>query len=158
MVAQPPMVKPDPGAELARAAQRQVEDFLARLPAPERLGLPELLRALAAHPERVAEIQQRYYREQLALWSRITLAHEPPAEAPPADRRFTAAEWSRLPYFRLLKESYLLHARWLQDLVEAARLLGESIDYGRQAQLAVERLRLEAASATKPASVKAGGK
>jgi len=116
------MVKPDPAAELARAAQRQVEDFLTRLPPPERLGLPELLRALVAHPERVAEIQQRYYREQLALWSRITLAHEPPAEAPPADRRFAAAEWSRLPYFRLLKESYLLHARWLQELVEAAQL------------------------------------
>jgi nitrite reductase (cytochrome c-552) len=39
---------------------------------------------------------------------------------------------------------------------EAARLLGESIDYGRQAQLAVEKLRLEAA--VKPTAVKNGGK
>ena len=114
--------RPDPAGELARAAQRQLEDFLARLPAPERLGLPELLHALAAHPERVTEIQQRYYREQLALWSRIMQADQPPAEAPPADRRFAAAEWDRLPYFRLLKESYLLHARWLQELVDAAQL------------------------------------
>jgi nitrite reductase (cytochrome c-552) len=40
---------------------------------------------------------------------------------------------------------------------EASRILGEAIDYGRQAQLSVERLRLEAAAA-KPASGKGTGK
>ena len=39
---------------------------------------------------------------------------------------------------------------------ETARLLGESIDYGRQAQLAVEKLRLEAAA--KPAAGKGAAK
>jgi nitrite reductase (cytochrome c-552) len=39
---------------------------------------------------------------------------------------------------------------------EAARLLGESIDYGRQAQLSLERLRLEAAA--KPTAPKSGPK
>jgi nitrite reductase (cytochrome c-552) len=39
---------------------------------------------------------------------------------------------------------------------EASRILGEAIDYGRQAQLSVERLRLEAAAA-KPASGKGTG-
>ena len=38
---------------------------------------------------------------------------------------------------------------------EAARILGESIDYGRQAQLSVEKLRLEAAA--KPAAGKGDG-
>ncbi|NWG72850.1 MAG: class I poly(R)-hydroxyalkanoic acid synthase, partial [Parvularculaceae bacterium] len=99
-----------------------MEDFLAGLPDPERLGLPQFLQALAAHPERVSEIQQRYYREQLALWSRIMQAGVGTGQAPPADRRFAAVEWQRLPYFRLLQESYLLHARWLQELVEAAQL------------------------------------
>jgi nitrite reductase (cytochrome c-552) len=40
---------------------------------------------------------------------------------------------------------------------EAARLLGESIDYGRQAQISVERLRLEA-TAVKPAAGKGAAK
>src|SRR5215813_12366804 len=40
---------------------------------------------------------------------------------------------------------------------EAARLLGESIDYGRQAQISVERLRLEA-TAAKPAAEKGATK
>ena len=39
---------------------------------------------------------------------------------------------------------------------ETARLLGESIDYGRQAQISVEKLRLEAAA--KPASGKGAAK
>jgi nitrite reductase (cytochrome c-552) len=39
---------------------------------------------------------------------------------------------------------------------EAARLLGESIDYGRQAQISVERLRLEAVA--KPAAGKGAAK
>jgi|KBSMisStaDraftv2_1062788.scaffolds.fasta_scaffold22713_3 nitrite reductase (cytochrome c-552) len=41
---------------------------------------------------------------------------------------------------------------------EAARILGEAIDYGRQAQLSVERLRLEAATAAKPAPGKGAAK
>jgi nitrite reductase (cytochrome c-552) len=66
-----------------------------------------------------------------------------------------------------LEQARALHrkAQWRLDFVaagnsmgfhapeEAARLLGESIDYGRQAQLSIERLRLEAA-AVKPASGK----
>jgi nitrite reductase (cytochrome c-552) len=58
-----------------------------------------------------------------------------------------------------LEPARALHrkAQWRLDFVaaensmgfhapqEAARLLGEAIDYGRQAQISVERLRLEAA-------------
>ncbi len=39
-----------------------------------------------------------------------------------ADSRFAAPEWDRLPFFRLLRDSYLLNARWLQELVDAAQL------------------------------------
>jgi nitrite reductase (cytochrome c-552) len=65
-----------------------------------------------------------------------------------------------------LEQARALHrkAQWRLDFVaaensmgfhapqEAARLLGESIDYGRQAQISLERLRLEAAA--KPAAGK----
>ena len=58
-------------------------------------------------------------------------------------------------------------AQWRQDFVaaensmgfhapqEAARLLGESVDYGRQAQISVEKLRL---GEVKPAAAKSGPK
>jgi polyhydroxyalkanoate synthase len=82
------------------------------------------LRALAAHPERVAEIHGRYYREYLALWARSV---EPAAgtsggASAAADVRFSAPEWRELPFFRLLRDTYLLNARWLQELVGAAQL------------------------------------
>jgi len=98
-----------------------LRDFLGEIPSPARLGWDAFVRSLAARPERLAEIQQRYYRDQLALWTQALS----PGGLPPAqedDRRFAAAAWSTLPYFQLLKQSYLLHARWLNELVEAADL------------------------------------
>jgi nitrite reductase (cytochrome c-552) len=67
-----------------------------------------------------------------------------------------------------LEKARALHrkAQWRLDFVaaensmgchapqEAARLRGESIDYGRQAQLTLEQLRLEATA--KPAAAKSG--
>lgn len=132
------MDKPDAAAELVRAAQRQAGQLLAQLPSPERLGLTDLLRSLAAHPERLAQIQQRYYGEYLALWARSAAPQAPDGGAPPAeqrfvspgdrrlaapaDRRFAAPEWDELPFFRLLRDSYLLNVRWLHELVDAAQL------------------------------------
>lgn len=84
--------------------------------------MTEWLRALATQPERVGEIQQRYYREHLALWSRALEGQSPGAVAPDADRRFASTEWTALPFFRLVKESYLLNARWLQELAQLAQL------------------------------------
>jgi polyhydroxyalkanoate synthase len=119
-----PADRADAAAELVRAARRQAEQLIAQLPSPARLGLTDLLRALAAHPERVAEIHNRYYREYLALWARSI---EPAAgtsggAGAAADVRFSAPEWRELPFFRLLRDTYLLNARWLQELVGAAQL------------------------------------
>jgi polyhydroxyalkanoate synthase len=38
------------------------------------------------------------------------------------DRRFQAAEWKEIPYFDFLRQSYLLNARWLTELADAAKL------------------------------------
>ncbi len=107
---------------LERRLAQLLHDFLADLPAPERLGWDTFLRSLAAQPERVAEIQQHYYREQLALWTEaLGIAAEPTGKEA-HDARFAAAAWSTLPYFRLLKRSYLLHARWVNALLEVVDL------------------------------------
>jgi len=114
--------KADSAAELVRAAQRQAAQLLAELPSPERLGVAELVRALAAHPERVAEIQRRYVAEYLSLWAHSGEARGHADSAGRADRRFAAPEWEQLPFFRLLRDAYLLHVRWLRELLDAAQL------------------------------------
>jgi polyhydroxyalkanoate synthase len=90
----------------------------------------ELMRALAASlvrdPDRWKEIHGRYYEQQLALWSRFathTQGAEPPTiVAPdPGDRRFRAPEWQQ-PYFSFLAQSYLVTARFLNELAQSAEL------------------------------------
>ena len=64
--------------------------------------------------------QERYVREQLALWQRLmaTPPNSPASSAQAhADRRFRGAGWRR-PYFAYLAESHLLHERWLAEIVD----------------------------------------
>jgi len=73
------------------------------------------------------DIQNRYYREQLELWSayigkRADAPSRPASEPDPADRRFRAPEWRETPYFDYLAQSYLATGRWLREVVEATRL------------------------------------
>ena len=113
---------------LENAALRLVQDYITHLPDPDRLGLTELFRALAVQPERVAQIQERYYQHHFALWSTLL---DPAVGSTPSgqvgveessDHRFDADEWTSLPFFRALKQSYLLNAKWLSDLLDAAAL------------------------------------
>ena len=97
-------------------------------------GMPpsatELIQSFAAglvnDSQRWLDVQNRYYRRQLELWSSFAAraADEPPptiVEPEPGDRRFRAPEWQQ-PYFSFLAQSYLLNARCLSDLVETAQL------------------------------------
>jgi len=111
-------------AALQQAAAGTVADFVARLPQPQQLDMQALFAALAARPERVQQIQQRFYRDRLALFAQI-LDASPGAtvvEAGDEDPRFHAPEWRTLPFFRLLEAGYRLNARWLQELLDAAEL------------------------------------
>jgi polyhydroxyalkanoate synthase len=92
---------------------------------------PEMMQSLAAglaqNSQRWLEIQKRYYEKQLALWSSFATTPSPDAtpakvvEPEPGDRRFRGAEWQQ-PYFSFVAQSYLLSARWLSELVDAAEL------------------------------------
>jgi polyhydroxyalkanoate synthase len=109
---------------LQQAAAGTVADFVARLPPPQRLDMQALFAALAARPERLREIQQRFYRDRAALFAQILDASPAPAVAGARDEdpRFEAAEWRTLPFFRLLEASYRLNARWLREMLDAAGL------------------------------------
>jgi polyhydroxyalkanoate synthase len=68
-------------------------------------------------------IQADYYEKQMRLWSALLSGRsENVAEAHGADRRFSSKEWRDNAYYDYLRQSYLLVARYLEQLVEAAQL------------------------------------
>ena len=76
----------------------------------------------AAEQQRWLELGNRYYREQLELWQ--AYAGVQPGTGKPAlppDRRFTAPEWQE-PYFSYLAHSYLVSAKWLEEITREAPL------------------------------------
>lgn len=91
---------------------------------PDMTEMMQLLTAgMAADSERWMELSNRYYREHLELWNACanTTADTAESATPLTDRRFRAPEWNE-PYFSYLARSYLLSARWLEELTAAARL------------------------------------
>ena len=73
---------------------------------------------------RLAALQASYAEQQARLW--MALAAGPgsaPVVAPqPGDRRFAAKAWHENPFFDYLRQSYLLSARYFEELVEGAQL------------------------------------
>jgi polyhydroxyalkanoate synthase len=116
---------------LAAFNQRLLEQVVKPLSRDgEPLSSSEFVRALAAgiaiDPQKWLDVQSRYYQKQLELWSAFaSRSADDPApkvvEPEAGDRRFRAPEWQQ-PYFNFLAQSYLLNARALIDLVEAAQL------------------------------------
>ena len=73
------------------------------------------------------EAQARYWKEQSTLWTGIMAsaagrAREAVATPDRGDRRFSATEWRDNPFYSLLKQTYLLNARLLDDAVEATHM------------------------------------
>ena len=81
-----------------------------------------------ANSRPLAELQLSYFQQQLALWVGMMAsvsgqaATEPIVAPNRGDRRFNAAEWRDHPGYSLLKQSYLLNARLIGDMVEATEL------------------------------------
>jgi polyhydroxyalkanoate synthase len=70
-----------------------------------------------------AALQASYREKQSRLWNAM-LAGEKAAvvSVPAGDRRFSHPAWREDPFYDYLKQSYLLAARYLEDLVEQAEL------------------------------------
>jgi polyhydroxyalkanoate synthase len=68
-------------------------------------------------------LQRSYFDKQARLWAALASGKRETLAAPePGDRRFAAKEWRDNPYYDYLKQSYLLAARYLEEVVEAAAL------------------------------------
>jgi len=108
-----------------------MEGFLKLLAARPEGDAASQFAAWTANSTRVAQIQTDYQRQVAALWM-ATVARQRGEEYRPvisperADRRFAAADWRDNPYFDYLKQAYLLNARFVTDLVEAAEVDGRT--------------------------------
>ena len=91
-----------------------------------------LLQGFASRPDitasPLAKAQAHYWEQQMALWMGMLASAasgkgpEPVVAAERGDRRFHAEDWRDNPWYSLLKQTYLLNARLLGDMVESADL------------------------------------
>lgn len=87
----------------------------------------EFARGLAQNAESWNRLQSEYLAQVSQLWQ-DTLTRDAGKPAAPVikpetgDRRFAAAEWRDNPFFDYLKQSYLLNAKLLKQIVETAEV------------------------------------
>ncbi|HVY35006.1 MAG TPA: class I poly(R)-hydroxyalkanoic acid synthase [Caulobacteraceae bacterium] len=110
---------------LAGAALKTAENPAALNPDPFNAApaMSEVIGKLAAQPDRLFKAQTELLARYMDLWQsaakRIADGEtSPPVVTPaPGDRRFKDADWDANPMFDVIKQSYLLSANWLNDLV-----------------------------------------
>jgi len=128
---------PDPAeigrsmADIAERSQRIVSEWLKRQAteehAPDPLNIAsafmEMTARLITNPARLVAAQLGFWQDYMTLWQntarRIMGAeHEPVIDAPSTDRRFKDDAWRENEVFDFIKQSYLLSARYVQDVVK----------------------------------------
>jgi polyhydroxyalkanoate synthase len=127
---------PDPAhlalsmSDVAGRSQRLVNDWLKRQ-AKEGLSLDpfnvggaflEMTAKLMANPAQLVQAQLGYWQDYLTLWQNTTrrimgIETSPVIESDPKDKRFKDAAWNQNEVFDFIKQSYLLSARYINDVV-----------------------------------------
>jgi len=84
---------------------------------------PAWLGELQRNAAKLGAIQTRYLEQQTKLWAAMLSGNrESVASTPQGDRRFSSMQWRENPYFDYLRQSYLLAARFVEELVEASEM------------------------------------
>ncbi|HWX89578.1 MAG TPA: hypothetical protein VNY75_04685, partial [Rhizomicrobium sp.] len=113
-------------------SQQLMLDFIARMAARENPGpidplnisgaMLALVKAMGGDRDAVIEAQTQWWNSVMTLWestARRMLGGEAPAvvEPAPGDRRFKAEAWQQNEVFDFIKQSYLLTANAMQEMV-----------------------------------------
>jgi polyhydroxyalkanoate synthase len=128
---------PDPAeigrsmADIAERSQRIVGEWLKRqsdeehAPDPLNIGsaFMEMTARLMADPTRLVAAQIGFWQDYMTLWQNTArrmmgMEVEPVIDAPATDRRFKDDAWKENEIFDFIKQSYLLSARYVQDVVK----------------------------------------
>jgi polyhydroxyalkanoate synthase len=132
-----PFKIPDPAefgrsmADIAERSQRLVADWLKRQtqpdsPNPDPLNIGNAFMAmtakLMANPAHMVQAQMGFWQDYMSLWQSAArrmmgMASDPVIKADPKDRRFKDEAWKDNEVFDFIKQSYLLSARYIQDVV-----------------------------------------
>ena len=143
---------PDPAqigrsmADIAERSQRIVGDWLKRQnnqkPASDPLNLGtafmEMTAKLMANPAGMVHAQIGFWQDYMTLWSNTTrrimgVEAEPVIKPDPKDKRFKDEAWDESEVFDFIKQSYLLSARYVHDVVGQAegldRKTAQKVDF-----------------------------
>ncbi len=118
-------------ADIAERSQRIVAAFLDRQaeegpprPDPMHIGSAflEMTAKLMANPARLVQAQLGFWHDYMTLWQNTARrmmgeSTQPVIQADPKDRRFKDDAWKDREVFDFIKQSYLLSARFVQDVV-----------------------------------------
>ena len=128
---------PDPAevgrsmADIAERSQRLVSDWLRRqhddgAPGLDPLNISgafmEMTARLMTNPAKLMQAQFGFWQDYMTLWQSAAkrmmgLEADPVIQADPKDRRFRDDAWKENDVFDFIKQSYLLSARYVQDVV-----------------------------------------
>ncbi|MDR3536941.1 MAG: class I poly(R)-hydroxyalkanoic acid synthase [Acetobacteraceae bacterium] len=117
-------------ADIAERSQRLVGEWLKRQAGEEHAADPlnigraflEMTARMMANPARLMQAQLGFWQDYMTLWQNTArrvmgIDHEPVIAAPSSDRRFKDDAWKENEVFDFIKQSYLLSARFVQDVV-----------------------------------------
>ena len=137
-------------ADIAERSQRIVADWLKRQsqekPSADPLNIGnaflEMTTKLMANPAGLMQAQIGFWQDYMTLWQNTTrrfmgIENTPVIEANPKDKRFADNAWKENEVFDFIKQTYLLSARYVQNVVGQAegldRKTAQKIDfYSRQ--------------------------
>src|SRR5262245_14564355 len=106
--------------------QRSAEALLSALTQSSNELTQGWMRVMASAPSLPSfdsSLQQRYFEQQALLWTALASGKRETLIRPePGDRRFASKEWQDNPYYDYLKQSYLLAARFLEQMIDSAQL------------------------------------
>lgn len=117
-------------ADIAARSQRLVNEWLKRQ-AKEGVELDplnvggaflEMTAKLLANPGQMVQAQMGLWRDYMTLWQNTArrmmgAEPEPVIESDPKDKRFADPAWRQNEIFDFIKQSYLLSARYINDVV-----------------------------------------
>jgi polyhydroxyalkanoate synthase len=117
-------------ASIAERSQRLVGDWLERqsklVPTADPLNIGgaflEMTAHMMANPARLMQAQLGFWQDYVTLWQNTTrrvmgLESTPVIAEDPKDKRFRDGAWQQSEIFDFIKQSYLLSARYVQDVV-----------------------------------------
>ena len=117
-------------ADIAERSQRLVAEWLQRMPKEEKGADPmniggafmEMTSKLMSNPAHLVQAQMGLWRDYMSLWQNTAqrmmgMEAKPVIDSLSGDRRFKDAAWKDSDVFDFIKQSYLLSARYVQDVV-----------------------------------------